>query len=64
MIAKLNKNNRSQKVLDADALSDGIYCYSLTGTENRLKSNGRCKFANHLLKCFLAKKEVSSKSLI
>jgi len=57
MIAKFSKNNRSQKVLHVDSQSNGIYCYHITGTENRLKSNGRCKFANHLLMCFLAKKK-------
>ena len=56
MISKFNKNNRSQKVLDTESKSNGICCYSVTGTETRLKSNGRCKFANHLLMCFLARK--------
>lgn len=57
MIAKFSKTNRSQKVLDVDSHSNGIYCYPMTRTENRLKRNGSCKFANHVLMCFLAKKK-------
>ena len=37
--------------------SDRILLNSMTGTENRLKGNGRCQFVNYLLKCFLVKKE-------
>lgn len=38
-------------MLKVDSESVGIILYSMTGTENRLKINGRCKLVNHLIMC-------------
>lgn len=47
MMEKFNKSGKSQKVLAADSQSYWTFFYSMTGIEDKLKGNARCKFVNY-----------------